>query len=531
MQVFFIISFLSILSNGRCQVKQGSVLYSNGNYTYTDTIQNGSLAYGSFNDSVETTGWGVLDITATRHDKYTPEQIMYAAGILEGAFTSERIYQHYQNLGGFLFDNEPAETREKMCLFLDAQEKWMRSKAAVGGKWSTLWRFAGYILNHIDGLYHGYMLTAQKNMTKCDLQILNAVGDIIDLRHVFTRRSMAFFKKMSREALRRYAQRSGHCSALIKVTPGYENMYMAHDSWFVYSSMLRIFKHYDFDVFENPSPNSKMSFSSYPGFLSSLDDFYILGSRMVVLQTTNNIYNTSLYDLVVPESLLAWHRVRIANLVANSGAEWGDIIKMYNSGTYNNQYMVVDLKRFTPQRGFEHGALYIVEQIPGLVESHDQTHILENGYWASYNVPFYESIYNISGYAAVAAHNPDNSHELAPRAKIFRRDQGNVTDMRGMKMIMRSNDYTHDKYSEQDPCNAICCRADLQNMPSNMGCYDTKVTDFFIAQNFTSYAVSGPTVHGKSSLPPFVWKPYMKHHLGMPNKYDFPFVTMRPKYF
>ena len=61
------------------------------------------------------------------------------------------------------------------------------------------------------------------------------------------------------------------------------------------------------------------------------------------------------------------------------------------------------------------------------VEYADQTAILREGYWASYNVPFYESIANKSGWpAVVATMGPDASHDLYPRAKIFRRDQGKV---------------------------------------------------------------------------------------------------------
>lgn len=62
------------------------------------------------------------------------------------------------------------------------------------------------------------------------------------------------------------------------------------------------------------------------------------------------------------------------------------------------------------------------------------------GYWPSYNVPFHEKIYNMSGYAAyVKKYGLDYSYELAPRAKIFRRDQGKVIDMGTMKSIMRYN--------------------------------------------------------------------------------------------
>jgi len=62
------------------------------------------------------------------------------------------------------------------------------------------------------------------------------------------------------------------------------------------------------------------------------------------------------------------------------------------------------------------------------------------GYWASYNVPFYPVIFNMSGYRDMS--NMFGflfSHSLAPRAKIFRRDQGSVVDIDSMQAIMRYN--------------------------------------------------------------------------------------------
>ena len=48
-------------------------------------------------------------------------------------------------------------------------------------------------------------------------------------------------------------------------------------------------------------------------------------------------------------------------------------------GTYNNQYMVIDLKRIRLSERISDGALWVVEQIPGLVEGGDQTDILRTG--------------------------------------------------------------------------------------------------------------------------------------------------------
>ncbi|MBN3287259.1 PLBL1 Phospholipase, partial [Polyodon spathula] len=115
------------------------------------------------------------------------------------------------------------------------------------------------------------------------------------------------------------------------------------------------------------------------GFLMSLDDFYLLGSGLAMVQTTNGIYDRSLFKLVTPQSLLAWQRVRVSNMMARDGKEWASVFSKYNSGTYNNQYMVVDLNKIHLQEDLEEGALFIIEQIPGLVEFSDQTDVLRRG--------------------------------------------------------------------------------------------------------------------------------------------------------
>ena len=56
-----------------------------------------------------------------------------------------------------------------------------------------------------------------------------------------------------------------------------------------------------------------------------------------MLQTTNSILNKTLYDLATSSSLLAWHRVRLANWLASSGEEWAGYVSQYNSGRCGRQ--------------------------------------------------------------------------------------------------------------------------------------------------------------------------------------------------
>lgn len=64
----------------------------------------------------------------------------------------------------------------------------------------------------------------------------------------------------------------------------------------------------------------------------SLDDFYLLGSGLLMTQTSIGVFNASLYSQLSPYSLLAWQRVRLSNSLAHSGQEWARYFSKYNSG-------------------------------------------------------------------------------------------------------------------------------------------------------------------------------------------------------
>ncbi|XP_049738490.1 phospholipase B-like 1 [Elephas maximus indicus] len=489
-----------------------------------DVLDKKGDAYGYYNDSVLTTGWGVLEIKAGYGSQaLSNDIIMFAAGYLEGYLTAPHMYDHFTNLYPQLI-KKPSIV-DKVQDFIEKQDQWTR-KNVKDFKDDPFWRHTGYVMAQMDGLYMGALKRAQlegkKPLTFFQIQFLNAVGDLLDLIPSFFLTKSSNLKFIHRPEM-------GHCSALIKVLPGFENIFFAHSSWYTYAAMLRIYKHWNFNIKDKDTSSKRLSFSSYPGFLESLDDFYILSSGLILLQTTNSVFNKTLLKQVEPQSLLAWQRVRVANMMANGGRKWAEIFSKYNSGTYNNQYMVLDLKKIEPTYSLGDGTLYIVEQIPTYVEYSEQTGVLRKGYWSSYNIPFHEKIYNWSGYPLLVKKlGLDYSYEMAPRAKIFRRDQGKVTDMASMKYIMRYNNYKEDPYSNGDPCNTICCRGDLASAnPIPGGCYDTKVADMYLASEYTAYAISGPTV--QNGLPVFHWNRFNKtlHH-GMPEAYNFDFVTMRP---
>jgi len=259
-----------------------------------------------------------------------------------------------------------------------------------------------------------------------------------------------------------------------------------------------------------------------------------------VTETTIVNYNDALWVNVKPtNSLFTGMRAMVANRLAEDGKSWSTYFSRYNSGTYNNQWMILNYNVFEPTKPLPSGVLWVLEQLPGKIQSKDVTDILKKqGYWASYNNPYFKDIFEASGSPQMVAKYGDfYSWENAPRAKIFARDQGKVEDLDSMMKLMRYNDFQNDPLSRCNCTppysaeNAISSRNDLN--PANgtypikllghrsSGSTDMKLVnlDLFLLQQFISWA--GPAY---DPLPPFQWSKTdfkdLPHH-GMPDRFEF----------
>jgi hypothetical protein len=95
----------------------------------------------------------------------------------------------------------------------------------------------------------------------------------------------------------------------------------------------------------------------------------IMNDDRMVVETTISLLNFSLYEAVDPSSqVLSWIRTMIANRMASNGEEWTTIYSNYNSGTYNNQWMIIDYNKVKAAVGtgsLPDGTFWVLEQIPG----------------------------------------------------------------------------------------------------------------------------------------------------------------------
>jgi len=269
--------------------------------------------------------------------------------------------------------------------------------------------------------------------------------------------------------------------------------------------------------------------------LYSTDDFYLTDQQLAICETTNGMYNNSQYDLISVNTLITWVRVRVANTLSRTSRDWAHYFSRNFSGTYMNQWMIVDYKQFIPNQPLKQGLFWVLEEIPEYVHAQDLTHYLERGHWPSYNVPFYKDIYATSGYPdIVKTRGSNNSYDLDTRAKIFRRDVNTVKGIDSFKALMRQNTYQTDPFSSGKGGHQISARYDLpvSTSASAYGAIDTKFTTSSMITRLMAEIISGPTTYGQ---PPFVWSqsPWNKtdSHLGQPDAWNFPWITSYPTIF
>lgn len=336
----------------------------------------------------------------------------------------------------------------------------------------TYWYHISLLVQQYNGLIDGYMKYSDKPLRRWNILSMVLSGDYPDI-------NSAIQNKLNEE---------DHCSALIKLLPNNSDLIVSQDTWTSFNSMIRIWKIYDFPWKMNKDskeivPNRIMSFSSYPGYMFSGDDFYLLSNNMVVQETTIGNHNISLNKYIKPDTVYIWMRNMVANRISSNGKEWCEIFKKYNNGCYNNEFMIIDYKLFHPGEELKDGILFVLEQLPGNIIYDDLTQykyikyiiiyfnsVLKNQtYFPSYNLPYFSQIKDLMNLDELIEQYGDYyTYENTSRALIFKREHKNIKDLKDMRYLMRYNNYQHDEYSH---CNctpngyssslAIATRGDL----------------------------------------------------------------------
>jgi hypothetical protein len=332
----------------------------------------------------------------------------------------------------------------------------------------------------------------------------------------------------------------GHCSAFVRVTDGSGEMFTAHNTWADYTQMTRIWKYYDFPIENGDMMARNIGMSSYPGAISSMDDYYTLSSGLVVVDTTLEILDPFIWDFVIDRQISGvmtlpnFMHVMVANKMAKTPQHWTALYNTKNSGTYNVQWMVVDYNNFIKGKPIPDNLFWVLETMPGLTHAEDLSHRLRTfGYWGAYNRPFFHDIREKSKFNK-AQKKLGNlySWQDNPRAIIFKglASKNGIPDMR--EFIYR-NKYPLAGIAPNTPGHEISARFDISPMTAfPNGGIDAKMTCKCLLGLFASQIVSGP-VH--KDVPVFSWKnpdgtekwPGYSH-IGQPDTWNFGWIQVTP---
>eukprot|EP00931_Biecheleriopsis_adriatica_P081218 TRINITY_DN54552_c0_g1_i1.p1 TRINITY_DN54552_c0_g1~~TRINITY_DN54552_c0_g1_i1.p1 ORF type:complete len:617 (-),score=89.13 TRINITY_DN54552_c0_g1_i1:165-1748(-) len=459
---------------------------------------------------------------------------MFATGFLEGYLMKDDIEKNFENTFKDWFQgsvtrqtNGVQYLRHRNYTEVDRwlldNYNWLQGNTFMVGTGdsdnefqSEFWKQTGLLLELFEGLAAGVQ-AAGSWLTVRDLLLLNADGDLEDVVAMLAAKKHEKTSKRSR------------CSAMVKLARNNSDLFFGHTTWDHFDMMVRSLKTYDFQL--KHRPRTVMTLSSSPGFLSSIDDFFISSNGLAIIETTNGITNDALFGKISSASVLSWVRALVATSLATDAMMWASLFSTANSGTYNNQWMILDLKLFEAHRPIRSNTFVVLEQIPGMVEIHDMSATLNAaGYWASYNVPAFPNIYESSGFPTPSIYS------TVPRAKIFRTQQLEVNDLEDFKKLMRYNDWQRDPLSLGDACNAIAARCDLNNISTESwqldGAIDAKVSTVTMGKTLSFLAQNGPTW---DQQPPFTWETIPEDktmsHVGQLRTYKLPWIafhSLRP---
>eukprot|EP00771_Trimastix_marina_P001820 gnl/Trimastix_PCT/2922.p1 GENE.gnl/Trimastix_PCT/2922~~gnl/Trimastix_PCT/2922.p1 ORF type:complete len:607 (+),score=181.04 gnl/Trimastix_PCT/2922:34-1854(+) len=504
--------------------KDGTIEFKQGK------MNDQGLAFGRFEDTLHQEGWGKLYIMT--NPNHSDEDQMYGAGFLEAALTHERIYQHFTvTRGHTLKGMQATEWPANITKYMQKNIEFTHWVARQGGDYSNQLALQ---LTQFKGLVDGYVrcAPAEHRVANAEFEfwLFNSNSDLEDLQPALLHphRNAALGED--------WAETHSHCTGLVRLLPKYKEVFFAQDTWSGYHTMNRILKSYSFRHKSTSTASQQVMFSSYPGILYSVDDFYVLSNKMNVLETTFHCWNHTMYDMYVkPETILTWLRVQVANRMATKGKHWQEIFAQHNSGTYNNQYVILDHSLFDIDVQPEKGFLWVVEQLPGHIVGGDHTkQLIKTGYYPSINAPSYPHMYTLAGYPEMVRKHGDYwSYQNTSRMRIIRRDVPKIGNYAEFKQFMRYNDWHHDPLSNGDPAQTIESRYDLR--PSGLaggrkahpfGGTDSKTTSHRQTIRMQMDAISSPTTQG--GLPPwrFGVAPFEDEpHLGLPLVWDFKWIA------
>eukprot|EP00916_Digyalum_oweni_P026820 GHVL01044027.1.p1 GENE.GHVL01044027.1~~GHVL01044027.1.p1 ORF type:complete len:405 (+),score=118.94 GHVL01044027.1:635-1849(+) len=296
---------------------------------------------------------------------------------------------------------------------------------------------------------------------------------------------------------------NAHCTAIVLVR---DDVYVGHTTWDDYvEATFRDFKTYQFGWYSN-----KVQMSSYPGCLSSTDDFYVITDdshtvELTVMETSIIITKKNILRNIKMSKLPFFYILMYINFTSKSGENWKDLFLKNDLLTHTSQWIVVDFKKYKKsdrresdrkesdrkesdrkEWELQDGLLYIIENLPDNIQTVDATDDLRKcGHWSSVNLSVLDAEYVVDE----NEYNQSDSNRNNLIEMIINMEN---MDIYKFSCLMQ-RDIPRDGDIDDIRRNSISSRNDLSELKINNGGIDSKIINNNMIKNNIIYAISGPT--------------------------------------
>lgn len=470
-------------------------------------------------------GWSIIEIETSA--KYPDTVQAYAAGLLEGSLTWQLIHHHWYNTVNVICNKNPVECR-KSRRYLRENTAVIRKRAELLESKDSFWHMVRLFYAQLDGLEAGWRFAVRRSRQSAEIQTedffwLAMASDLSydDLTLIngsnasIGGKGMIFLKALARE--------NKKLPPLIAI---------GHNTAAPYAKMLRLLKRYKFNYHVLPGsknvaliPTKSIIMSSYPGALSSHDEFYLMTSEnreLIVAGTPLSVPTRDPWDFASLENqVMSSIRVMAANRLATDSKSWSKFLTFQNGVNSMHQWITYEPRSAN---------VWLIEQLGSITRVADYTqNLTDSGVVLCTGLPYFQEIEKAAGTI--------NEDDLLTRKRYLMQSQENVTIMEHVRNFMRGG------YSSQEEKSSILeninetyrlnlsqirtYRGDLEKPPLPMGVIDSKIIAADVNGLKLFEATSGP-VRFNELTSPFQWSksfPNISHIMGQPDVFDFDSVT------
>mmetsp|Transcript_37658 Transcript_37658/g.82689 ORF Transcript_37658/g.82689 Transcript_37658/m.82689 type:complete len:628 (-) Transcript_37658:262-2145(-) len=528
--------------------------------TVDSTVQDqNTLAWGCYHDQMNTTGWSSLEITTTS-DMDVPLAVRaYAAGFVEGILTSHRITQFQRNVKALLLKDmasqaELATIDGVVRMALIAWEEFSGGDAATEPK-DDLPKQAWAALIQMRGIRDGHNFFADADteidvLSALEVMRMNMHAEIPALMDLYTRttqpvatevKPVSFLEaaaavgraRQTRRAVSRSWQRwsahQAHGTAIVRRvgpmgTP--EDLISGHITSGDYGEMTRMTKHYTlhFGTLVNG-----VAMTSYPGCISSTDDYIINDKGFVAMSTSLYLPTEGEYSMPPSsnEGLPAFLRSIMASRLAAHPRMWARIYGYITGLAGSKQWIIVDYSKFKQQQALANDTVWFVESLPRIQRAADVTHVLNSaGFFAASGIPHFAQIREVYG---LPADGPGAYEEHRQAAVV---DKGTtINSLATARQVLTEMSPSRENQIPMQSRNDLLQQSAIPAIPS--GGIDAKVTSRCLVKQLGFQGRSGPALTQTGAA--FSWTTETGQdlfdgwpHAGLPDVWNFPWVNSLP---